>query len=281
MAACDILSDRSIDHYDFLRGIGDGSHGEVYLGKHKETGEEVAIKLGRERRTDVLYEAKVYRALQGEGARTDEFSDVKHYGIQWNGDAESRAYIIMGLLGPNLEELFDFCSNSFHRKTVLMLADQLITRLEYVHSKGYVHCSVKPENFATGIGKKVNQVHIIDFCKARRCCNAETGTHNPYRDTRLGYMLMYYLRGSLPWQKGYLGLNTKQMTERLRSKMLATDIDSLCSGFPEEFAEYLKYCRCLRFDEQPDYSLLRLKRDGRYTWILVAQSLGIAAKDKG
>ena len=76
------------------------------------------------------------------------------------------------------------------------------------------------------------------------------------------------VKGTFVMQKGYLGLNTKQMTERLRSKMLATDIDSLCSGFPEEFAEYLKYCRCLRFDEQPDYSLLRkmfkdlFKREG-------------------
>ncbi|KAK9908695.1 hypothetical protein WJX75_001535 [Coccomyxa subellipsoidea] len=59
--------------------------------------------------------------------------------------------------------------------------------------------------------------------------------------------------------------------------MLATDIESLCSGFPEEFAVYLKYCRCLRFDEQPDYAFLRkmfsdlfqrkgFQWDGEFCW---------------
>lgn len=72
----------------------------------------------------------------------------------------------------------------------------------------------------------------------------------------LGYIFMYFLRGSLPWQN--LKAATKhQKYERISEKKMSTPIEELCRNFPSEFVTYLTICRSLKFDDKPDYSQLR------------------------
>jgi serine/threonine protein kinase len=134
-----------------------------------------------------------------------------------------------------------------------------------------------------GLGKKGNLVYIIDFGLAKKYRDARTHQHIQYRENKnltgtaryasinthlgieqsrrddmesTGYVMMYFLRGNLPWQ-GLKAANKKQKYERISEKKMATSVEELCRGFPTEFSTYLNFCRSLRFDDKPDYSYLR------------------------
>ncbi|XP_051148621.1 casein kinase 1-like protein 12 [Andrographis paniculata] len=267
--------------YRLGRKIGSGSFGEIYLGTHVQTNEDVAVKLEdvKTKHPQLLYESKLYRILQGGTGIPN---------VRWFGVEGEYNVLVMDLLGPSLEDLFNFCSRKFSLKTVLMLADQMINRIEFVHSKSFLHRDIKPDNFLMGLGKRANQVYIIDFGLAKKYRDSSTHQHIPYRENKnltgtaryasmnthlgieqsrrddlesLGYVLMYFLRGSLPWQ-GLKAGNKKQKYEKISEKKVSTSIEALCRGYPTEFASYFHYCRSLRFDDKPDYAYLkRLLRD--------------------
>merc|ERR1712176_1205145 len=222
----------------------------------------------------LLYESKLYKILAG-GV---DIPNVHWYGVE--GDYN---VMVIDLLGPSLEDLFSFCNRKLSLKTVLMLADQMINRVEYVHAKNFIHRDIKPDNFLIGLGKKANQVHIIDFGLAKKYRDPKTQQHIPYREGKsltgtaryasvnthlgieqsrrddleaIGYVLMYFNRGSLPWQ-GLKAASKKQKYEKISEKKMSTPVEVLCKGFPAEFAMYLNYCRGLRFEEAPDYMYLR------------------------
>jgi serine/threonine protein kinase len=97
---------------------------------------------------------------------------------------QSHCASVMDLLGPSLEDLFNFCSRKFSLKTVLMLADQMINRIEYVHSKSFLHRDIKPDNFFMGLGRRANQVYIIDFGLAKKYRDTVSFQHIPYRENK-------------------------------------------------------------------------------------------------
>jgi len=262
--------------YKLIRKIGSGSFGDIYLALNLTNGEEVAVKLEaiRARHPQLLYESKVYRLLQGGVG-------IPH--VRWFGQEKDYNVLVLDLLGPSLEDLFNFCSRRFTMKTVLMLADQMIGRIEYVQNKNFIHRDIKPDNFLMGIGRHCNKVYLIDFGLAKKYRENHTKQHIPYREDKnltgtaryasinahlgieqarrddmesLGYVLMYFNRSSLPWQ-GLRAATKKQKYEKISEKKMSTPIEALCKGFPAEFAMYLNYCRGLRFEEMPDYMYLR------------------------
>ncbi|KAH9681982.1 Casein kinase 1-like protein 10 [Citrus sinensis] len=93
--------------------------------------------------------------------------------------------------------------------------------------------------------------------------NTHLGVEQSRRDDleSLGYVLMYFLRGSLPWQ-GLKAGTKKQKYDKISEKKMLTPIEVLCKSYPSEFTSYFHYCRSLRFEDKPDYSYLkRLFRD--------------------
>ncbi|OEL34981.1 Casein kinase I isoform delta-like [Dichanthelium oligosanthes] len=278
------MEPRVANKFRLGRKLGSGSFGEIYLGTHVQTNEEVAIKLEsvKTKHPQLLYESKLYRILQGGTG----IPNVKWFGVE--GDYN---VLVMDLLGPSLEDLFSFCNRKLSLKTVLMLADQMINRVEYAHIKSFLHRDIKPDNFLMGLGKRANQasplalrldilfalpkkIYDIYPLKCRENKNltgtaryASVNTHLGIEQSRrddlesLGYVLMYFLKGSLPWQ-GLKAGTKKQKYEKISERKIATSVEALCRGYPTEFVSYFHYCRSLRFEDTPDYQFLkRLFRD--------------------
>jgi len=250
-------------------------------GTDLKTGERVAIKLeaAYTPHPQLSYEYKLYTVLLAAHPQmTLGIPRVHYYGRE--GDFN---VLIIDLLGVSLEDLFGLCNRKFSLKTTLMLADQLIARISYVHMRNFIHRDIKPDNFVIGRDKYSNLVYIIDFGLAKKFRDPKTHQHIPYNELRnltgtaryasvnthlgieqsrrddlesLGFVLIYLLKGSLPWQ-GLRATNKREKYEYISEKKICTSVDILCKGLPIEFGIYLNYCRSLRFEDKPDYYYIR------------------------
>ncbi|OMJ79804.1 hypothetical protein SteCoe_20108 [Stentor coeruleus] len=262
--------------YRLGRKLGTGAFGDIFHGLNIQTNEEVAIKLEKsnKKNSQLQYESRILKSLQGS-------QGVPH--LYWFGTEGSYNAMIIDLLGPTLEELFQFTNQKFSLKTVLMIIDQLLTRIETLHSKNFIHRDIKPENFLIGLGKKSNIIHIIDFGLAKQYRDPKTHKHIPFVESKsligtsryasvnnhlgyelgrrddlesLCYSIIYFLNGCLPWQgKNYLNKDEKEkITKDLKLNM---NIHQICGDMPSEFSNLLSYSRALKFDERPDYPYLK------------------------
>ncbi|KAK2951950.1 putative Casein kinase I [Blattamonas nauphoetae] len=277
--------------------IGAGSFGYVYRAVVLGTGEEVAVKTESStcKSPCLYYETRLYRVLQG---------GVGIPNVRWYGVDSGYNIMVMDLLGSSLDDLFVKCNRRFSLKTVLLIAEQVISRIEYIHSKFFIHRDLKPGNLTIGRGKKSGIVHLIDLGLSKRYRDAKTHQHIPYKEAKgitgtvryssmnshigiegsrrddlesIGYIFVEFLTGTLPWSRVKEGSKRKKFL-RIGDLKMSISIEELCKGLPQEFATYITYCRNLRFDEKPDYSYLRrlfrelMRREGyendqRFDWV--------------
>ena len=194
--------------------------------------------------------------------------------------------LVEELLGLSLINLWDFKrKKNIKIKNACMIALQALDRLEYIHSKNVIHTDIKPENFL--IGRKNKEIiYLIDFGFARKYRSSGTGKHIKYKNIKffygsmlfsslngdkgyelsrkddlesLGYMLIYLALHHLPW----LDLcKSKTITNFVKFKLMSEMKSSitkekLFNSLPEEFTLFIKYCRNLGFDQEPNYGYLR------------------------
>ncbi|KAF2279694.1 kinase-like protein [Westerdykella ornata] len=293
-------------HYRVGKKIGEGSFGVIFEGTNLLNQQQVAIKF-EPRKSDAPQlrdEYRTYKILVG----CPGIPNVYYFGQEGLHNI-----LVIDLLGPSLEDLFDHCNRKFSIKTVVMVAKQMLSRVQTIHEKNLIYRDIKPDNFLIGRPgtKSANVIHVVDFGMAKQYRDPKTKQHIPYRERKslsgtarymsinthlgreqsrrddleaLGHVFMYFLRGGLPWQ-GLKAATNKQKYEKIGEKKQTTPIKDLCEGFPEEFNKYLSYVRNLGFEDTPDYDYLRelftqaLKstgevEDGEYDWMKLNNGKG-------
>ena len=270
----DILGKIFFNKYHCIRKLGEGSFGQIYEAEYKN--EKYALKFENRRRDYYLLqnEAAIINYLKG-----PNIPFVKSYGFTSNYNI-----LVMQLLGKSLENLLRE-RKIFSLKTVCMLGYQMINSLEYIHEKHILHRDIKPDNFVMGANENNAHLYLLDFGLAKKYRSSRTLIQYPfikkkkltgtaryasinaleaYEQSRrddlesVGYVLMYFLRGNLPWQ----GLKVRSKEDRYKKileKKKETSSQELCRDFPYEFYEYVEYTRNLEYEENPDYDFLRRK----------------------
>ncbi|CAM0882778.1 unnamed protein product [Alopecurus aequalis] len=265
--------------YRVERRLGKGGFGQVYLGRriapNAAGAVEVALKF--EHKTSKgcnhgpPYEWQVYDILGG-------IHGVPR--VHYKGHQGDYFVMVMDMLGLSL---WDACNSNSHAMSVEMvacIAIEAVSILEKVHSKGYVHGDVKPENFLLGPPgtPEEKKLYLVDLGLATKWKDRSTGRHVEYdqrpdvfrgtvryasvhahlgrigsrRDDleSLAYTLVFLLRGRLPWQ-GYQGENKGFLVCK---KKMSTSPESLCTFCPQPFKEFVEYVVNLKFDEEPNYA---------------------------
>ncbi|KAM3132965.1 hypothetical protein pb186bvf_014961 [Paramecium bursaria] len=276
-------------NYRIISQINKGSFGQIYLATHQVKGDFYAVKIvstgkNTQLAQQVRQEAEVLYKLNGASGfpRLLYFVQDPMY-----------SHIVQTLLGKNLYQLFEECGK-FTLKTVIKFMIQALDRLEFLHQNQYIHRDIKPENFVVGLNDK--KIYLIDFgfCQKyiengkhiekikndkmigtpRFCpiCAHLNITQNRASDLEsLGYLGIYFLKGSLPW----MHVNAESKEDKLKiigQKKMSTTTEELWQfylnlrnsflfppslGLPKPFLEYMKYVNQISFDGEPNYSFTR------------------------
>ena len=280
--------------YLIISKIDEGSFGSIYLCKNIVSNEKYAVKIENRKITNPLLESEAFILfyLRGPG-----LPEVKTF-----GKTKDLNILIQTLLGPSLSTLSEQYLIKFTIKDLCLLSIQMIERLEYIHSKRFIHRDIKPQNFLMGI-KDPEIVYLIDFGLSKkfmskkgkhikfninnnisgtpRYCsiNALRGAEQSRRDDleSLFYVIMYFFRGNLPWQNLRIK-SREQRFNKINEIKKNCDYKLLCKNLPQELYHLGIYIKHLKFEETPNYIFMKKcfysileqiyeKNDNKFSWL--------------
>jgi len=291
------------DTYFIANQIGTGAFGKIYnISSKTDPIQKYAAKVVPlpksflEKETDLDKETQILQTLVQEPG----FPKVIDHLIEANNEI-----LVMSLLGDNLAHLHRQCGSKFSLKTILLLALQILKRIEALHSHGMLHRDLKPENLVIGASKSdETMIYLIDFGLSTPYLDAQNkhvafnkkgkvsgtlyylsvfghlGIQASRRDDLIsfGYLLIHLFKGGLPWidLPGDLHEKVKKMYQ-MKSTM---SYETLCDGLPKEFCEYFRYVLNMPFFQNPNYSFMEdlfkkmleeigAKEDGFFDWMKV------------
>ena len=271
------------ERYQLLKLLGSGSFGEIQLAFDSKEKDLIALKfeLINSKSPQLKHEYNILEYLN----KNDPNITVSSEGIPkvyaFDRIENKCNFMAMEFLGPSLGDLFQYREKIFSLSTCLLLAIQMLNRIEYLHEKGFIHRDLKPENFLMGLNENSNTLYLIDYGLSKRYKEKGTTSHIQYRENRnligtaryasinahlgieqsrrddlesIGYLIIYFLQGKLPWQsKNEKGKDPN----KIKDKKLITTPEMLCKKLPLEFSYYFHYVRSLKYQDRPDYASLK------------------------
>jgi len=270
--------------------IGKGGYSSVYVCKKKgaDSNKNYAIKISEEIRNPaknhLLIEYKILKHLIGGIGIPKVYS----YGVD-----NDNIYLVQQLLGNNLTQEMKKNKNKFSKKTFINIALQMISRIEFIHTFGFIHCDIKPDNFVLDLSSKDDNkskdkekdnpvVYLIDYGLAEPYINLKTKKHKQLKEKQglkgtiefcsinshmglslsrrddlesLAYCLIFMYLGKLPWSSR--GSNGKSRENVLNSKIEFCSIGKDLNIIHKNFGKILDYVTKLQFEERPNYKYLK------------------------
>ena len=281
--------------YKILRLISKGSFGYVYLCLNIINKTLYAVKIEKKSKATSILEKESFILYTLKGPGIPSIISYGHYG-KYN-------LLIQTLLGKSLEILWRENDKKFNMKDTCMIAIQTLERIEYIHSKFYLHRDIKPGNFLVG-NPDSSLIYVIDFGNSRKYRSSRTGKHiiniktNKIFGTTLfltlnvlkgneqsrkddleslGYMYIFLATGVLPWSIIKI-TSIRDALEKTTKVKENTSLEELCKNMPNEMLLYMKYVKNLTFEQNPDYNYLRNlflsilnkigeKNDNMFSWV--------------
>lgn len=262
------------DLYKMIDSIGKGSFGSVYKVIDKSNRAEFASKVEKRTMKERLTgEYRIYKIFKKVGLEcvpnVKRFFATKKYNI-----------MVMDLLGKSLDEILNDEDGKLDIGTVMKIGIELVKSMKLIHKAGIIHRDIKPNNFMFGKDENRNKLYVMDFGLSKKWYNK--GNHIEYKDGRsmigttryastnihmgiepsrrddiesIGYMLVYLIKGRLPWQ-GLMKKTKDNPIDKIGDKKININLKKLCDGIPKCFYEFIRYAKKLEFDEKPDYEYL-------------------------
>ena len=262
--------------------IGRGGYSTVYLCKKKgsNSNKRYAMKIPEEIKNAKNYLQVEYKILQ---YLLGGIGIPKVYSFGRESNNPNHFYLVQQLLGNNLTEELKKYRNKIPKDIFIKMALQMISRVEFLHSRGFVHCDIKPENFALNFNKDNNDftVYLIDYGLVEPYINLKTKEHRKLKEKKghkgtlnfcsmnshmelslsrrddiesLAYCLIYLWAGKMPWlNSGYKTYNN----EVILNLKIEFSYGYENGSIPSNLMKFLDYAIKLKFEELPNYKYLK------------------------
>ncbi|CAD8057210.1 unnamed protein product [Paramecium sonneborni] len=283
-----------VNRFQVKKKISSGAFGVVFLVLDKQTNQEHALKLEKEDNEEM-------RSLEREVEILKQLNEAE--GIPkliWFGAEDEFNLMVIQLLGRDLSFYFRQ-QKKFSLKCSIQIAYDCVSILRNIHNRNVIHRDLKPENIL--MSKDNESLYIVDFGISKVYCvqgehmyilpfrkdktfigtprYASIAAHMGYEISRkddiesLFYVILYFLRGSLPWQN--LPVSENERTKAVGDIKQKIDLNDLCANQPHELVEILQHLKSLNFTDEPNYQYIlqqlnqiaennQFLLDGIYDW---------------